>query len=98
MDRRIIAVEHDTLDEVCRQITLHVSAIDDELDRLEAAAAALSGQWSGEARDAYHVAQRGWDQTMREMTAIARQLSAVARQGNDRFRRQDAREASVWAR
>ena len=42
MDSRIISIEHDQLDAACTEISEHVRQIDAELDRLEAAADALS--------------------------------------------------------
>ncbi|KQR47492.1 hypothetical protein ASF87_00455 [Microbacterium sp. Leaf161] len=98
MNSRIISIEHDQLDAACTEISEHVRQIDAELDRLEAAADALSWQWSGEAQVAYRVAQREWHQSMREMTAIAHALSAIAHRGNNSFRAQDRRDAAVWAR
>ena len=46
---------------------------------------------------AYLVAQREWHQSMREMTAIAHALSAIAQRGNSSFRKQDRRDAAVWS-
>ena len=50
MDSRIISIEHDQLDAACTEISEQVRQNDAELERLEAAADALSWQWSGEAQ------------------------------------------------
>lgn len=97
MNARIIAVEHDGLDETCREIDRRIKKIDESLDRLEAAAAVLSTQWTGDAQAAYRAAQAKWHQGYREMTATAHALTTIAHRGNSSFRDQDVRDAGAWA-
>jgi WXG100 family type VII secretion target len=98
MDDRVIRLHHDQIDAACRSVAAHVKLIDDELDGLEATSAALSGQWTGAAQVAYAKAHREWNDSMRELSAIADALTGIANEGNGRFREHDRREARVWAR
>jgi len=63
MDSRIISIEHDQLDAACTEISEHVRQIDAELDRLEAAADALS--WHGQERHRSPIVWRSANGTSR---------------------------------
>ncbi|WP_417562145.1 WXG100 family type VII secretion target [Microbacterium sp.] len=97
MDGRFIKLNHDRIDSLVQQVRTRVELMDDALDALEDKAATLSGQWNGEAREAFATAHRAWDESMRELTGIANDLARIAGDGNRRFREHDQRDAGVWA-
>lgn len=63
-----------------------VTQIQQDLDRLDARAAVLRGDWSGEASDAYDRAQRDWTARLDHMRALLDDYSVRLDRINDRYR------------
>lgn len=96
MDNRFISVKREALTSALDAIGDAVEAIDTALDRLEAHARVLRGNWNGEARQAFDDAHAQWEVSLRQLTAIAAAMNAVAHSSNTRVHDQDRRDAQVW--
>jgi len=94
---RVIKVNSDQLDEVAAQMTVALDEIEKLLNTLESRANELRGGWTGEAALAYTLAHANWDESIRELEAIARRVTAIARSGSSRFRSMESANAAVWA-
>ena len=77
------------------RLTERVAEIDEVLHGLETAAAALGGQWTGAAQQAYDRAQKQWTTAMAELRGVAADCARVAARAGDRY---DAVERSNVAR
>jgi len=78
------------------EITTSLSAIDLELIRLDASVATLQLAWSGEARDAYAVAQSEWANSMRELHALLDHARTGAADAGSRLRAADEGVRGLW--
>jgi len=94
---RVIKVNSDQLDEVAAQMTVALDEIEKLLNTLESRANELRGGWTGEAALAYTLAHANWDASIRELEAIARRVTAIAKSGSSRFRSMESANAAVWA-
>lgn len=96
MDTRRISVSHESVTAALTSIEETIDVIEQGLDHLESRAAVLRAGWDGEAREAFDLAHRRWDESVRQLNAIAHALSTVAHSSNSRFQDQDRRAAQVW--
>ena len=77
-------------------INASVSAIDGELDRLDASVKTLQSAWSGEARDAYRIAQSEWSRSMREVRAVLDRVREGAADAGRKLRAADEGVRGLW--
>ena len=71
-------------------------AIAAQLSGLEATAARLSGRWSGEAQQAYAIAQAEWSQSMAEMVAVLDAATALLESWTSRMTQLESDLAAGW--
>lgn len=77
-------------------INASVSAIGGELDRLDASVKTLQSAWSGEARDAYRIAQSEWSRSMRELRAVLDHAREGAADAGRKLRAADDSVRGLW--
>jgi WXG100 family type VII secretion target len=73
-----------------------LDGIQGELENLDQVAAQLSGQWTGEASEAFAAAHREWTDGLTGLEQVARRLTAVVRTTAGRSDEQQRRGAAVW--
>ncbi|WP_144783433.1 WXG100 family type VII secretion target [Microbacterium sp. BH-3-3-3] len=78
------------------EVNASISAIDRELSRLDASAKTLQSAWSGEARDAYRVAQSEWSHSMRELRALLDRAREGAADAGSKLRAADEGVRGLW--
>lgn len=78
------------------EINASISAIDLELIRLDASVKTLQLAWSGEARDAYAVAQSEWANSMRELRALLDHARTGAAAAASRLRAAERGVRRLW--
>lgn len=89
-----IRVDHGALDQASSDLGVAAQRISGRLDQLEAELRPLRTQWSGAAQESYRVAQAAWDQAMKEMVLLLRQISTDVASSNMAYRDADRRGAS----
>lgn len=67
------------------------------LDALSASAGALSGQWRGDAADAYQASQAGWTQQMTAHTRALEHAAEAARTAAEAYADADERVGRLWS-
>ena len=70
-----LRVDHGSLEAAAADLSSAVRAIGERLDRLDADLRPLHADWTGEAQQAYAVAQAAWTQAMRDMRSLLAQAA-----------------------
>ncbi|WP_295841518.1 WXG100 family type VII secretion target [uncultured Microbacterium sp.] len=78
------------------EINASISAIDGELNRLDTSVKTLQSAWSGEARDAYRIAQSEWSRSMRELRAVLDHAREGAADAGRKLRAADDSVRGLW--
>jgi ESAT-6 family protein len=91
-----LRVDHGTLDAASTDLADAVRAIDDRLHRLEGELAPLRSDWTGQAQQAYLVAEATWRRAMAEMTAVLARSSVNVSESNIEYRSTDRHAAGTF--
>ena len=93
---RMLRVDSDRLDGLTAQMDGAIDERDEILDQLEARVQNLRGRWDGDAARAYESAHRDWDESIRSLHAIAREVARITKSGSSSFRAMETANAAVW--
>lgn len=88
-----LRVDHGGLEAAAADLSAAVRAIDERLGRLDGDLRPMHGDWTGEAQQAYAVAQATWTRAMGEMRAILAQAAIDVAESNDSYLAADRRTA-----
>lgn len=88
-----LRVDHGSLEAAAADLSSGVRAIDERLDRLDADLRPLHADWTGEAQQAYAVAQAAWTQAMRDMRSLLAQAAVDVAESNSSYLEADRRGA-----
>ena len=78
------------------EISMSISAIDVELSRLDASVRTLQLAWSGDARDAYGVAQSEWSRSMHNLRALLDHAREGAADAGSKLRAAEESVRRLW--
>jgi 6 kDa early secretory antigenic target len=92
-----LLVDHAALDQAHGDIRAAVTAIDERLERLEAALAPLRSEWSGQAREAYALSKHRWDGAMAEMRSVLAEMGVGVARSNAEYAGADQTAAATFA-
>lgn len=87
------SVRPEQVDVLSADIANDAKGIAQELDNLDTQVKSLIEQWDGAAREAYHQAQRDWNDKLQEMNQILGQISQATSQIAQQYVESDARSA-----
>lgn len=73
-----------------------IIAIKSDLSNLDDRVRRLEGQWNGEARQAYRVAQATWTRDLAHMVQLVTKLTAIANSTTENFVKVESRNAGAW--
>lgn len=68
------------------------------LEQLSAKLQVLEGEWNGEAREAYALAQRQWNESMARLNALVASARGRAQRHAEDVGTFDSRRSSAWIR
>ena len=88
-----LRVDHGSLDAAAADLSAAVRAIDQRLGRLGDDLRPMHGDWTGEAQQAYALAQATWTRVMGEMRGILAQAAVDVAASNDSYLAADRRGA-----
>ncbi|MDQ1204771.1 WXG100 family type VII secretion target [Microbacterium sp. SORGH_AS_0862] len=83
--------------QVAGGISQAVEAIRTILDTLDGQAAALAGQWSGDAQEAYASAQRDWSRQLGVLVSLASDAAGALERASSTYDATERRNAQRWA-
>ena len=93
---RELVVNMESVSRLSREMVLVTRNIAQIVDRLEEQASALRGQWTGEASEAYTIAQRSWTDEIAQMRLVLERLAEVVQATSNKHTARETRNAQVW--
>ncbi len=91
-----IAVKEPQLRELAQSLYEAAGGIGRELDILAGCCTELSGQWTGEAADAFQFAESQWQRQMAELKAVLAEIGVNVSQTADLYADVESRIEELW--
>ncbi|WP_104108232.1 WXG100 family type VII secretion target [Nocardioides sp. 616] len=92
-----IRVNHGILEQAAADLKTYAGKIDNRLNDLEGQLKPLQSDWTGSAKESYHVAKTQWDKAIAEMIQLLEQVSVAVGESNTEYKNADARGAGRFA-
>jgi WXG100 family type VII secretion target len=86
-------VTYAALDEAARTIRAQAAQLDESLEAIKTKIASVSELWSGDAREAYNMAQSQWDREARAIHTSLLHISRAVQDAAPAYREGDRRAA-----
>ncbi|MFJ6699327.1 WXG100 family type VII secretion target [Streptomyces sp. NPDC091272] len=86
-------VTYAALDEAARTIKAQADKLDESLEAIKTKIGSVSQLWSGEAREAYNMAQADWDREAKSIHMSLLQISRAVQDAAPAYRAGDRRAA-----
>jgi WXG100 family type VII secretion target len=93
---RELTVDFASIDRLARELSLVNRNIEAILNTLDAQAAALRNEWTGEAWEAFDLAHKNWTAELAAMNAAVERISAAVARAGTRHEQRETRNVSVW--
>jgi len=92
-----LLLDFDGMDSLGSRITAAATSISSLLVDLERQVAALRGQWTGEASNAYDSAHESWTRELGQITAILNEISAAVGAAREGYTVAERENAQRWS-
>lgn len=91
-----IKVDFNQLGSLADNLNSTASKIQGQLDELEQMLKPLISTWEGSAQEAYHQAQREWDQSAQRMQEITAKMGAAVNVARESYQQGEQRNAGMF--
>jgi 6 kDa early secretory antigenic target len=92
-----IRVNHGALEQAAADLKAYAGKIDGRLNDLEGQLKPLQSDWTGAAKESYHVAKGQWDKAIAEMIQLLNDVSIAVGESNTEYKSADARGAGRFS-
>jgi early secretory antigenic target protein ESAT-6 len=97
VDDESVRVSYGSLAEGSAGIRAAYAALEAELQNLEQQLRPMLDSWSGEAREAYFVQQRKWEEASHSMAEILNHMGRAVEQAHDNYQTAENANRDLWA-
>ncbi|WP_326687628.1 MULTISPECIES: WXG100 family type VII secretion target [unclassified Streptomyces] len=92
----VMEVHYGTVEQIAGDIKVRRELLERQLDALWGAVTKVDDAWEGDARQAFNIIKRKWDQRVNSLTSTLTRMETTVRNGKDQYHATDKKAASFF--
>ncbi|MDJ1132642.1 WXG100 family type VII secretion target [Streptomyces iconiensis] len=92
----VMEIHYATVEQIAGDIKVRRELLDRQLEALWAAVSKVDDAWEGDARAAFNIIKKQWDQRVQSLSSTLTQMETKVRQGNDQYQATDRHAAKFF--
>jgi WXG100 family type VII secretion target len=92
----VMEVHYGTVEQIAGDIKVRRDLLERQLEALWAAVGKVDDAWQGDAKEAFGLIKKQWEQRVQSITSTLSQMETKVRQGSDQYQATDKKAASFF--